>query len=181
MDKLELHTDRLILRRWRDTDRDAFAQMNADPRVMEYFPACLTRDESDSTIVRVEKHFDDHGFGFFAAELRQTGGLAGAIGLAIPGFEAFFTPCVEVGWRLSVANWNQGLATEGARAVVEFAFETLGLAGLVSFTTRGNLRSRHVMEKLGMHYAGDFEHPRITEGHPLRPHVLYRLASGQRS
>ena len=119
--------------------------------------------------------------GFSLPSCKKTGELAGAIGLAIPGFEEFFTPCVEVGWRLSAPNWNQGLATEGARAVVAFASETLGLAELVSFTTRGNLRSRHVMEKLGMHYAGDFEHPRIAEGHALRPHVLYRLANRRKS
>jgi len=106
--------------------------------------------------------------------LRATGEFAGFIGLAIPSFDAFFTPCVEIGWRLGVAHWNQGLATEGAGAVLQFAFGTVGLAEVVSFTTRGNVPSRRVMEKLGMHYAGDFEHPRVPEGHPLRPHVLYR-------
>jgi ribosomal-protein-alanine N-acetyltransferase len=175
MDNRVLQTDRLLLRRWRDADRDAFARMNADVRVMEFFPRCLTRVESDAMIERIEKHFDAHGFGLFAAELRATGELAGFVGLAIPGFEAFFTPCVEIGWRLSVAHWGQGLATEGAAAVLEFAFRTVGLTEVVSFTTRGNLRSRRVMEKLGMRYAGDFEHPRMPEGHPLRPHVLYRV------
>jgi len=178
MDSPVLQTDRLLLRRWRDADRDVFARMNADPRVMEFFPECLTRQESDATIDRIEKHFDAHGFGFFAAELRETGEFAGVIGLAIPRFEAFFTPCVEIGWRLDVPYWNRGLATEGARACLEFAFGSLELAEVVSFTTRGNLRSRRVMEKVGMRYAGDFEHPRIAEGHPLRPHVLYRVQSG---
>jgi RimJ/RimL family protein N-acetyltransferase len=174
MDNPALQTDRLTLRRWRDADRDAFARMNADPRVMEFFPACLTRVESHAMIDRIEKHFDTHGFGLWAAEVRATGELAGFVGLAIPGFEAFFTPCVEIGWRLGPAYWNQGLATEGARAVLDLAFGTLGLAEVVSFTTRGNLRSRRVMEKLGMRYSGDFEHPRMPEGHPLRLHVLYR-------
>jgi RimJ/RimL family protein N-acetyltransferase len=177
MDNLALQTERLVLRRWLDTDRDAFVRMNADPRVMEFFPECLTREQSDSMIYRIEKHFDIHGFGLFAAELRATGELVGFVGLAIPGFEAFFTPCVEIGWRLGVAYWNQGLATEGAHAVLEFAFTTVGLLEVVSFTTSGNLRSRRVMEKLGMQCAGDFEHPRLPEGHPLRPHVLYRLAN----
>ncbi len=175
MDNPALQTDRLILRRWRDADRGAFAAMNADPRVMEFFPACLTRDQSDDLIDRIESQIDAHGFGFFAAELRATGELAGFIGLAVPELEAFFTPCVEIGWRLGAAYWNQGLATEGARGVLEFAFRTVGLTEVVSFTTRGNLRSRRVMEKLGMRYAGDFEHPRIPEGHVLRPHVLYRV------
>jgi RimJ/RimL family protein N-acetyltransferase len=174
MDNPVLQTDRLDLRRWRDADRDLFARMNADPRVMEFFPECLTREQSDATVDRIEKHFDAHGFGFLAAELRETGEFAGVIGLAIPRFEAFFTPCVEIGWRLDVPYWNRGLATEGARACLEFGFGTLGLAEVVSFTTRGHVRSRRVMEKLGMRYAGDFEHPGISEGHPLRPHVLYR-------
>ena len=179
MDNPVLETDRLVLRRWRDGDRDAFSRMNADPRVMEFFPACLTREESDAMIGRIESHFDAHGFGLFAAELRASGELAGFIGLAIPGFEAFFTPCVEIGWRLGAAHWNQGLATEGAHTVLEFAFGPAGLREVVSFTTRGNLRSRRVMEKLGMRYAGDFEHPRLPEGHPLRPHVLYRCSKTQ--
>ena len=175
MDKPSLQTERLILRRWRDADRDAFARMNADPRVMEFFAACLTREQSDAMIDRIESQFDAHGFGLFAAELRATGELAGFIGLEIQDYEAFFTPCVEIGWRLGAAYWNQGLATEGARVVIEFAFGTLELGEVVSTTTRGNLRSRRVMEKLGMRYAGDFEHPRLPEGHPLRPHVLYSL------
>jgi RimJ/RimL family protein N-acetyltransferase len=174
MDSPVLQTERFILRRWRDADRDAFASMNADPRVMEFLPECLTRAQSDAMLNRIEKHFDIYGFGLFAAELRATGEFAGFVGLAVPGFKAFFTPCVEIGWRLGAAHWNQGLATEGARAVLEFAFATVGLAEVVSFTTHGNLRSRRVMEKLGMRYAGDFEHPRLPEGHPLRPHVLYR-------
>jgi len=175
-----LEMDRLILRRWREADRDAFAEMNADPRVMRFFPACLTRAESDATVDRIQKHFDVHGFGFFAAELRETGEFAGVIGVAHVNFDAFFTPSVEIGWRLAAAYWNRGLASEGARACLELAFDTLGLAQVVSFTTHGNLPSRRVMEKLGMRYAGDFEHPKIPEGHPLRPHVLYRIGSSAR-
>ena len=170
-----LETDRLILRQWRDADRAPFCAMNADPRVMEFFPECLTGEQSDALLVRIEQHFETHGFGLYATELRSSGEFAGFIGLAAPDFEAFFTPCVEIGWRLAARHWNQGLATEGARAVLEFAFGTLGLREVVSFTTRGNLPSRRVMEKLGMRYAGDFDHPRIPEGHPLRPHVLYRI------
>ena len=177
MKQPELKTDRLILRRWRDGDRDAFAAMNADPLVMQFFPSALTRDQSDAMILRIEKHFESHGFGLFAAEIRSTGEFAGFIGLAIPGFEAFFTPCVEIGWRLGVAYWNQGLATEGARAVLAFAFTQAGLKEIVSFTTRGNLPSRRVMEKLGMLHAGDFDHPSLPEGHPLRPHVLYKCCA----
>jgi len=150
--------------------------MNADPRVMEHFPACLTREESDKLVDWVDAHFDKHGFGPFAAELRATGEFIGFVGLSIPAFQAHFTPCVEIGWRLAAAHWNQGLATEGARAVLEYALDTLGLPEVVSFTVPSNLASRRVMEKIGMTHnpADDFDHPRLPEGHRLRRHVLYR-------
>ena len=172
-----LTTDRLILRRWRDPDREAFARMNADSRVMEFYPAVLSQEESDAVADRIERHFREHGFGLCAAELRHGGTLIGFIGLSIPAFQAHFTPCVEVGWRLDADYWGQGLATEGARAAVQYGFEVLGLEEIVSFTVPAKMRSRRVMEKLGMSYspADDFDHPRLPEGHPLRRHVLYRL------
>jgi RimJ/RimL family protein N-acetyltransferase len=170
-------TDRLILRRWRDSDREAFARMNSDSRVMEFFPAVLSREESDALVDRAEAHFRGHGFGPCAAELRGDGAFIGFIGLSIPAFEAHFTPCVEVGWRLAVDYWGRGLATEGARAAVRYGFETLGFEEIVSFTVPANVRSRRVMEKLGMtrNPADDFDHPRLPERHQLRRHVLYRL------
>ena len=151
--------------------------MNSDPRVMEFFPALLSRQESEAMVDRIEAHFDAHGFGLWAAELRQVKSLVGFIGLNVPSFEAHFTPCVEIGWRLAADHWGQGLATEGANAVVRYSFEKLGLGELVSFTAPANVASRRVMEKLGMTYdpADDFDHPRLPEGHPLRRHVLYRL------
>jgi len=150
--------------------------MNADPRVMEHFPACLTGEESDKLADRIEAHFDKHGFGLFAAELRTTGEFIGYVGLSVPAFQAHFTPCVEIGWRIAATHWNQGLATEGARAVLEYALDTLGLPEVVSFTVPANLASRRVMEKIGMTHdlADDFEHPMLPEAHPLRRHVLYR-------
>jgi RimJ/RimL family protein N-acetyltransferase len=171
-------TDRLILRRWRASDREPFARMNGDPRVMEFFPSVLTREESDRTVTdRIEPHFERHGFGLCAAELRGSGAFIGFIGLAVPSFKAHFTPCVEIGWRVATEFWGQGLATEGAREMVRYAFETVGLQELVSMTVPGNLRSRRVMEKLGMsrNPADDFDHPNLPESHPLRRHVLYRL------
>lgn len=172
-----IHTDRLTLRRWRESDREPFAVMNADPRVMEYFPAVLTRAESDALVDHIESHFADHGFGAFAAELRSTGTFIGFIGLNIPRFEARFTPCVEIGWRLAFGQWGHGLATEGARAVIEYGFGALALREIVSFTAAPNRRSRRVMEKLTMAHdpADDFDHPGLPEGHPLCRHVLYRL------
>jgi RimJ/RimL family protein N-acetyltransferase len=173
-----IETPRLRLRRWRQSDREPFWRINADPRVMEFFPACLTREESDALVGLAESHFEKHGFGPFAAELRPGGELAGFIGLMVPAFDAYFTPCVEIGWRLGPGHWNQGLATEGAEAVARFAFADLRLREIVSFTVPGNTRSRRVMEKLGMAYEGEFDHPRLPEGHPLRRHVLYRKAAG---
>jgi RimJ/RimL family protein N-acetyltransferase len=172
-----IRTERLLLRRWRQSDREPFAKMNADPRVMEFMPALLSRQESDALADRIEAHFAEHGFAQLAAELRAEGTFIGFIGLSIPKFSAPFTPCVEIGWRLAADYQGRGLATEGATAVVRDAFEQLGLEELVSFTVPGNLRSRHVMEKLGMTHdpADDFEHPNLPSGHPMRRHVLYRL------
>jgi len=174
-----LTTDRLILRRWREADRAPFRAINADPRVMEFFPALLTPEETDEGVARIEQHFEQHGFGLYAAELIETGTFIGFIGLSVPAFEARFMPAVEIGWRIAHNYWGKGLATEGALAVVRHAFGTLGLSSLVSFTSTANMRSRRVMEKIGMSRdaAADFDHPRIPEGHPLRRHVLYRLHS----
>ena len=172
-----LETDRLLLRRWKASDREPFAELNADPRVMEFFPGCLSREESDLLIDRIEANFENYGFGLFAAELKAASNLIGFIGLHVATFQAHFTPCVEIGWRIAAPYWNQGLATEGAREVIRFAFERLRLDGLVSFTVPENIASRRVMEKLGMTHdpADDFSHPRLPEGHRLRHHVLYRL------
>ena len=174
-----IETSRLLLRRWRDTDLEPFRRMNADPRVMEFFAKPLSALESDELAARIEAHFVRHGFGLFAAEVRETSEFAGFIGLSRPAFEAHFTPCVEIGWRLDPAFWNRGLATEGAQAVLTYGFEILALREIVSFTVPANLPSRRVMEKLGMQRnpADDFDHPRLPEGHPLRRHVLYRKKS----
>ena len=174
---VELRTERLILRRWREADRERFARMNRDPAVMEFFPAILSPAESDAMADRIEAHFAEYGFGLWAAELSSAGEFIGYIGLAVPQFEAAFTPCVEIGWRLAVQHWGKGLATEGARAVVGHAFGDLGLREVVSFTAEANFRSRRVMEKLGMTCDPDedFDHPLLPEGHRLRRHVLYRI------
>ncbi len=172
-----IQTERLLLRQWKEEDREPFYRMNADPRVMEIMPECMTRAESDQLFERINEHFREHGFGLFAAELRQDQTFIGFVGLAVPSFKAHFTPCVEIGWRLSADHGGRGLATEGARAVVKCAFEELTLDALVSFTVPGNIRSRRVMDKIGMtHDASDeFDHPNLPEEHPLRRHVLYRL------
>jgi ribosomal-protein-alanine N-acetyltransferase len=174
---IDIVTSRLFLRRWTEADREPFARMNADPVVMRYFPSTLTREESDRAADRVEAHFSQHGFGVWAVEVRESQTFAGFIGVSKPPFEAHFTPCTEIGWRLAREFHGQGFATEGARAVIGFAFGQLGLDELVSFTVPANLPSRRVMEKIGMTHdeRDDFDHPRIPEGHPFRRHVLYRL------
>jgi len=177
--KEEITTVRLLLRRWRESDREPFQALNADARVMEFFPAPLTPRATNMGIARIERHFERYGFGLYAAELIETRAFIGFIGLNVPAFDAPFMPAVEIGWRLASAYWGRGLATEGARAVVRHAFDELKLPGLVSFTTAANVRSRRVMEKVGMAHdpAGDFEHPNLPADHPLRPHVLYRISA----
>jgi RimJ/RimL family protein N-acetyltransferase len=174
-----LATPRLRLRRWLPEDREPFATLSADPEVMEYFPAVLSCQECDEVLDRNEAHFERHGFGWWAAE--HQGKFIGSIGLAVPRFEAAFTPCVEVGWFLARPWWGQGFATEGARAALDYGFGALGLPEIVAFTVPGNLRSRRVMEKLGMIYAQDFDHPSLPDGHPLQRHVLYRLRASDSS
>ena len=169
----------MLLRRWRDSDRGPFAAMNADPEVMEFFPALLSPAQSDEMIDALEAHFDARGFGLWALEQTQTGEFLAFTGLAVPRFEAHFMPAVEIGWRLARPAWGHGYATEAARRALRFAFEEAGLAEVVSFTTVANLRSRAVMERIGMtrDRDGDFDHPRVPEGSPLCRHVLYRLSA----
>jgi RimJ/RimL family protein N-acetyltransferase len=174
-----METERLLLRPWRPEDREPFAAMNADPRVTEFLGGCLSREASDQLFDRIEAHFAKYSFGPYAAELKSTGEFIGFIGLGVPDFGAPFAPCVEILWRLAVRFWNLGLATEGARAVLDYAFSTVGLKEVVSFTLPANIRSRHVMEKLGLTHdpADDFDHPGLPPGHPLRRHVLYRIGN----
>jgi RimJ/RimL family protein N-acetyltransferase len=172
----ELRTPRLWLRRWRPEDREPFAALNGDARVMEYFPGTLAREQSDALASRIESQLAQRGYGLWAVEVPGATAFAGFIGLSVPAFDAPFTPCVEIGWRLAAEHWGRGYAPEGARAVLDLAFADLGLAEVVSFTAAGNARSRRVMEKIGMvtRAADDFDHPLVPAGHWLRRHVLYR-------
>jgi len=172
-----LEGDRVRLRGWREDDLEPFAALNADPVVMEHFPATLTRGESDAMVRdRVVPHFEQRGFGLWAVEIPGSTAFAGFVGLQAPTFEAWFTPCVEIGWRLARPYWGAGYATEAASLALGFGFERAGLDEIVSFTAPVNVRSVAVMERLGMTRAGEFEHPRLPAGHPLRLHVLYRLS-----
>ena len=173
----ELRTERLLLRRWRDDDRERFAALNADAAVTEFLPAQLTRAESDAFVDRIEAGFEQNGFGLWAVEVPGDSPFVGFVGLSRPSFDAHFTPAVEVGWRLAAAHWGNGYATEGGRAALAFGFEVLALDEIVSFTVAANNRSRAVMERLGLSRepADEFDHPVLPLGSPLRAHVLYRI------
>ncbi len=172
----DLETPRLRLRAWRDADLEPFAALNADPRVMEFCPASMTRAESDAMADKIRSLMSERGWGFWAVEIKEGASFAGFVGLHIPNVSLPFSPCVEVGWRLAAAHWSKGYATEAARAAIGFGFGTLGLEEIVSFTAAGNARSRRTMERLGLCNHGQvFEHPTLPEAHPLRRHVLYRL------
>jgi RimJ/RimL family protein N-acetyltransferase len=176
-----IFTERLLLRPWLVADREPFAAVNSDLEVMEHFPSTLSRNESDELVERIVAGFERDGFGLWALEVRDDGRFIGFTGLSVPGFEAPFTPAVEVGWRLARRTWGNGYATEAATGALDFGFREEGLGEVVSFTSVENLRSQAVMRRLGMTRdpADDFEHPAITRGHRLRPHVLYRITRQQ--
>ena len=177
---IEFETERLALRQWRETDRAALAALNADPRVMQYFPAPLDRDASDALFDDLQNHLDYNGFGLWAVDEKATGTLVGAVGLQIPAPDLPVFPCVEIAWRLSAAHWGKGFATEAARGALRVGFEQLCLPEIVAFTSMGNVRSRELMKRLGMRDTGEtFDHPRVPEGHPLRKHCLYFLSRKQ--
>ncbi|HXN39006.1 MAG TPA: GNAT family N-acetyltransferase [Solirubrobacteraceae bacterium] len=173
----QLRTERLLLRRWRSSDLESLAALNADPVVMEHFPDTLSRAQSASLIERIERCFDEHGFGLWAVELPWQEPPIGFVGLAPVDIDVAFAPSVELGWRLARPFWKQGLASEAAAGAIDFAFDQLGLRELVSYTAACNVRSRQVMERLGMarDAAGDFLHPGLPAAHRLALHVLYRL------
>lgn len=174
---IEFETERLRLRQWRTTDREPFAVMNADPRVMEFFPVPLDRVESDAVADRCQALIAERGWGFWAAEIKGSGEFIGFVGLHVPTPQLPFSPCVEVGWRLAHAHWGKGFATEAAKGALRVGFEELGLSEIVSFTAVLNSRSRSVMQRLGMiEETATFEHPAVPVGSPLREHCLYRLS-----
>ena len=176
-DLIQLTTERLRLRQWQDADREPFAAMNADPAVMKYFPALLTRAESDAGIDRQIAYIKKYGFGFWAVEERADKRFIGFVGIKTVIDDMPFAPAVEIGWRLAADVWGNGYATEAARASLWVAFEQLKLDEIVSFTVPGNGGSRAVMKKLGMTRGENFLHPGLPAGHPMQEHVLYHLSS----
>jgi RimJ/RimL family protein N-acetyltransferase len=176
IEPIEFTTERLFLRQWRPADRAPFAELNSDPRVVEFFPAPLTRAESDAAADRYESFIHEHGWGFWAVELIGSREFIGFIGLNIPSAPLPFSPCVEIGWRIAFQHWGKGLATEAAKGALRTGFEMLGFQEIVSFTAVANRRSQAVMERLGMRESGFFDHPRIPADSSLRLHCLYRLS-----
>lgn len=174
-----IQTARLLMRRWRESDREPFAELNGDPQTLVYFPDTLTRQASDAMIDQIEASFDARGYGPWALEVKSTGRFIGFTGLSpmpddIPGAGG-----VEIGWRLARAAWHHGYATEAARAAMTVAFGVLGLTELWSTTAVLNEPSQAVMRRIGMTEVARYDHPRIADGHPLRPHVAYHLAHRQ--
>lgn len=176
-----IKTKRLILRPWKHEDLEPLARLNTDPRVMEFMLGPLTLDESIERLGVYTRHIKEHGWGLWAVSAPGISDFIGWIGLWPIGFDTHFTPAIEVGWRLLSEFWGQGYATEGARAALQYGFDTLELDEIVSITVPANIRSQRVMVKLGMHNdpQDDFDHPKLPEGHPLRRHVLYRLEKSE--
>ena len=173
-----LQTRRLILRQWQESDFLPYAKLNADQRVMEFMLGTMTEEETRQSIENIEKHFDAHGFGRWAVQIADSEKFIGFVGISIPTYTLPFSPCVEVAWRVCPDEWGKGYAPEAANEAMRDGFERVGLQEIVSFTTLINLKSRRVMEKLGMQYcpAEDFDHPMVPQGHRLRRHVLYRMS-----
>lgn len=172
-----IETNRLILRTFEERDIDPMILIDQDPKVCEFLPSIGNRDKTTQSIHKFITHYRDHGFSLYAVELKSTGEMIGWCGLMIPAFEAHFMPAVEIAWRLASQHWNHGYATEAAKAVLQYAFEQLKLNEVVSLTVPDNIRSRRVMEKIGLHHNSndDFDHPKLEKLHPLCRHVLYRI------
>ena len=171
-------SERLGFRNWKGSDTKPFGEMNQDLEVMEFFPDTLSEQQSSEMIDRMKVHFENHGFTFYAVDELATNKFIGFIGLVRPKFEAFFTPCVEIGWRLGREFWNKGYATEGALMVMKHAFNALGIEELISITAVVNKKSEHIMEKIGMEFIGEFDHPKLEKGHKLERHIVYRKNRG---
>ena len=174
-----VRSERVGMRKYRDEDLDAFHAMNSDPAVMEFFPEPLSREVCLDYMSRINAKIDEQGYGFFAAEHLESGELMGLLGLTKVSYETEFTPAVEIGWRLAKKFWGKGLATEGARECMKWAFETTDLVEIVSMTSLINVRSFSVMERLGMSRDIEFDHPKVEPGHKLERHILYRISREQ--
>jgi 3-dehydroquinate dehydratase / shikimate dehydrogenase len=171
-----LKTQRLILRPWKESDLQPFAEMNADLKVMEFYASPLTKEESDALAKKIQQDYVHRNYGFWAVEVPGIAPFIGYVGLNYWDLEMSFAPCVDIGWRIASSQWGYGFATEGAQEALRYGFEVLDLPEIFSMATIGNVRSHRVMEKLGMTYAENFYHPKLPKEHPLSMRVLYRLS-----
>ena len=179
--KIFIESNQLYFRQWKEEDKELFYELNSDPKVMKYFPQILSKNESDAFAEKIKYQIDRNGYGLFAVEKKHTAEFIGFIGLTDTSFKAPFTPCTEISWRLHRNFWKKGYATEGAKAILDFAFKKLGQEEIVSFTSKLNSPSIAVMKRIGIvkDPKGCFDHPEIPKGHPLRPHILYRVSRDQ--
>lgn len=171
--QIEIETDRLLLRRWRNSDLEPFIYMNNSPEVMRYFPGVLTAGETTQFHQRILQEFAQYGYGLYAAEEKRSGSFMGFIGFHRANMDVAFCPCIEIGWRLDRRFWDRGYATEGAKACLEHGFQKLGFERVYSFTAIRNKPSQRVMQKIGLEFERYFDHPNLPKGDPLRPHVCY--------
>jgi RimJ/RimL family protein N-acetyltransferase len=172
-----IETQRLILRTWKHSDLDLMLEINQDPKVMEYFPSLQDLSGTKKLIDKINTHFSECGYSLYAVQTKDTDTFIGFIGLLTANFKASFTPATEIGWRLSSKHWNKGYATEGAKSVLDYAFNSLNIPEIISFTSIENTKSTRVMEKIGLKHnpSDDFDNPNLPSDSPLLRHVLYRL------
>ena len=179
MDNYLFTSDRLGFRNWSSSDLKPFSEMNSDAKVMEFFPSTLTPIESNKLVERLQNHFDDHDFTFFAVDTLADQTFIGFIGMVNMNFDAYFTPGVEIGWRLFSSAWGKGYGTEGALRCLEYAYNDLGINKIYSFTSLLNIRSENLMKRIGMIKKGEFNHPKIDKDHPLSLHCLYEIVNAK--
>ncbi|GMK38680.1 N-acetyltransferase [Paenibacillus sp. CCS19] len=169
-------TERLQLRDWEEADLEPFRRLNADERVMKHFPKTLSTEETNMLYATIVSEFEERGFGLYAVEVKENKAFIGFIGFHRATFEAEFTPCIEIGWRLKQEAWGKGYATEGAEACLQYGFNTLGLDDVYSFTAEVNIPSKNVMQKIGMSFIKTFDHPKVERSSPLNKHVLFHIS-----
>jgi RimJ/RimL family protein N-acetyltransferase len=172
--RMELRTNRLLLRQFRDADIEPLIAMGQDPIVMKHFVSLMTLEETEAMVGRMKAHWEKYNFGVFAIEIPGVHDFAGFIGFTHPRWEAAFTPCIEILWRLIPSAHNKDYCTEGARACLEWGFKEKSFGEVLAFAVAQNIPSWRVMEKIGMKHVGEFEHPMVVEGHELRKHLLYK-------
>jgi RimJ/RimL family protein N-acetyltransferase len=173
-EKIFIESPRLLLRSWNESDLEAYIKMNHDPKVMQYFPNILSSEDTLHHFEKIKQHFSEYNYGLFALELKEEKRFIGFTGFSHPSFESFFTPCVEIGWRIDAPYWQRGLGTEAANACLKYGFQMLNFEKIVSFTSIHNTASEKLMQKIGMQKITEFDHPKLASTHYLCKHVLYQ-------